>query len=749
VREILASNAFRARWTQDFLATEMQRLQETGLDRFIADAEARLAATNDRIDLGFVRAQADIYRLRQLVLGGDAAARLVTSPTLAGIATREESARARADDLQSYLKTAWQTSPVRDPDQPLETRPRAAPSDTIAGIAATADTRFTPDTGGSAAFLGAISQPLLAANLSFVNLQQTTSRTGSLAGLAAGFVSRGFEAADIRGQLPLVGRVERTASIAERLAPPPSLEAQRYALEGKMALIAAVASLIGAGGGTATGIALGDLPAPGFRFRDTAGTPTLAEVIADLERPRDRVTVDSDDVQDGVHEAQFFGAGASAVDNSIALLRHIEGRAALHGRLIAEAKALRTELAGRVAGADARLRSIAVEVEEARHDLGVAAALLAEETGRVAALNAKRRAVLAANVTAIAYRRARQAERALVTPTSPAVAGLVPEPTAACLDAHEGAPEEIRDYVALFRDAPVAWFPSVAKRLALLDRLEAVRAALAATRLRAALPVAPPPVAAALPALLGVVHRVITAQRAVLEPRRLEAVSLNLAAVATLDLSAMRRLVTERSSLGDLAAGEHNRPELARRAAAELEDVARVAACLHAAFGEAAPAIRLGWAELLSGFDEPAPLATLAGLPDWSELPIELRRRQQGLVDWLFSRIARDIPRAEAAMNELVRICLLMAAHAPLERVIPARLVAPVAVRPGVRLDLALDISVARIGMTALLRDAEARPVGTAVVEDLSEGIARARIVQNFTASTMTLAAGLRVELTG
>jgi hypothetical protein len=90
-----------------------------------------------------------------------------------------------------------------------------------------------------------------------------------------------------------------------------------------------------------------------------------------------------------------------------------------------------------------------------------------------------------------------------------------------------------------------------------------------------------------------------------------------------------------------------------------------------------------------------------------------------------------------------------MAAHAPLDRIIPARLVAPVAVRPGVRLDLALDISVARIGMTALLRDAEARPVGTAVVEDLADGIARARIVKGLTTSSVTLAAGLRVELTG
>ncbi len=99
-------------------------------------------------------------------------------------------------------------------------------------------------------------------------------------------------------------------------------------------------------------------------------------------------------------------------------------------------------------------------------------------------------------------------------------------------------------------------------------------------------------------------------------------------------------------------------------------------------------------------------------------------------------------------MAELVRICLLMAAHAPVDRVIPARLVAPVTVRPGVRLELALDIRTARIGMTALLRDAEARPVGTAVVEDLADGVGRARILKGLGTGTVTLSAGLRVELT-
>ena len=749
VRTILATAAFAARWPEPFLALEIQRLHEIGLDRFIADTEARLRTTNDRIDMGFLRAQADIYRLRQLVLGGDAASRLVTSPALADIAARQESARARSTDLDGFLKTAWQTAPMRNEAEPLERqpKPKTAPGATTGpSTGPREDPR--PSVPITNMTLG-LSQPLLATNLSFVGVAQNEQRFTSIAGLSKSIGMRITDATDVRAQLPLVGRVERTASIAERLKPAPAIEAQRYALEGKMAVIAAVATLIGKAGAPPIGIALADLPAPGFRFPGKADTVTLQAAIADLDLPQDqRKTVDDDDMKDGAHEAAFFGAGAAAIDNTIALLRHIEGRAELYARLIAEAKALREELGGSIAAADARLRTIAVEVEEARHDLGVAEALLAEETERVFALNARRRTVLADNVTAIAYRRARHAGRSLATPAAPAAAGLVPAPAVACLGAHEGAPEEIRDYVALFRDAPVAWFPHVARRLALLDRLDVGRAMLAAARMRATIAPLPVPPMANQPKMLSVVQGVLSAQRAVLEPRRAEAVRLDLAAVATLDLSGIRRLVQDRASLGDLVSGEHNRPELARHAAEELESIARVAGCLHAAFGEAEPAIRLGWAELLSGFDEPAPLAILAGLPGWSELPITLRREQQGLVDWLFDRVDRAVPRAEAAMAELVRICLLMAAHAPVDRVIPARLVAPVTVRPGVRLELALDMRAARIGMTALLRDAEARPVGTAVIEDLADGVARARIVKGLGTGNVTLAAGLRVELT-
>jgi len=232
----------------------------------------------------------------------------------------------------------------------------------------------------------------------------------------------------------------------------------------------------------------------------------------------------------------------------------------------------------------------------------------------------------------------------------------------------------------------------------------------------------------------------------VFERTRVTTLQLNPDVIAAMDLSTAHRALAERATLGDLAAGDHNRPELSRLAVSEIDQIAQVAACLHDAFAESAPVIRLGWAETLSEFDAPAPLSQLAGLPRWSELPLDLRRTQQGLVDFLFSRIDRTRDEIEAAINNLVRVCLLMASHAPVDRVIPTRLVAPAPARLGARLDLAVDVRLARIGQIALVRGAANAVIARAVVEDLSDGVARARITQSYQ-PTVTIAAGARVEL--
>jgi hypothetical protein len=776
VRGSAALRDFRARWPEPFLGPDLAMLDELGIDGFVGEMERRIQATNDAVDLGFTRTRADTYRLRQFMLGVDAASKLVTSPTLADLAVREESARGRGLDIAAFAKGAFRADFRRDADDPLATPPRPKEPQPIPtpplSVLLPELVRFSAyraqpapgAVGRSGMRLNMPSpvdrlQPILPVPATTAATLKASAARLSIAALRVEKTGRGFSPADVRAQRPLPGLVERTTSVAERLASPPAMEALHYALAGKLAALASVGGLIADAALAADhprGVALGDLPMPGYAYVGPAPAPdaagSVAEVLASMRDPdraghyRDNDGLPSD--AKATHEADLFSAAVRAIDNTVALWRLVEARVDVYERMVEDLRAVRGRIAEQIGAIDTRLRSIDVEVEEARHDLGVAAALLAEETARVDAVNARRTEVIARHVTAVVFRRPREAERSAAAPTLPAVAALAPSPVAACLDDHPGVPEEINDVVALFRDAPVAWFPAVARRLELLDRIDAARGALlAARRLGALPPPAPPALPAGAPPLLGAVFTAMAATRAALEPRRIAALQIDLGAVAMLDLSTARRLVAQRASLGDLVAGEHNRPMLARDAASEIEGIGRIAACLHAAFGEAPPAIRLGWAETLSGFDAPAPMDELAGLPRWSELPIALRRTQQGLVDWLYARIDGDAGEARAAMDMLVRVCLLMSAHAPTDRVIPARLVAPAPAQPGTRIELALSAAAARVGMAALVRAADGSLVATAIVEDLAEGVARARILR-VPAVGATLAAGLRIDLT-
>jgi hypothetical protein len=771
-RRAAAIDALRGRWPQPFLADDFQDLTETGADGFAATIDAKLRATNDAIDLGFVRARADIYRVRQYMLGADTASRLVTSPSLADVSIREESARARSDKIQEFVQAARAAAVPPPPSAPPPSSPASSsPTGGLhfaqmfanVSLARPGITTPTRRTAASEAVLArGITQTTTAAptmtvggfaqSAVFTVAQPATAfvvpSVSSLA-LAARF-ERDVSVRDVQAQQPLVGFVERTVSVAERLQDPAAVEAHRYALAGKLAVRDSLAKLIRLDGTRREGIALADLPALGYTLHsgvsDSGRTlNTFGDLIGHSGDYDDDAILGS---TTGLHESDYFAAAVKALDNTVGMMRLVEGRIALYNRLLVDARSVHDELSVGIGEADARLRVIATELEEARHDVGVAQALLAEEQARVDALNAKRAAILDAHVKAVLFRRPRVADRAALAPTSPASAALVEVPAAACLRSHPAAPEELRAFASAFREAPVRWFPALHPRLQLIDRLDAARAAVTAVRLRAettVTAVVTTPVGA--PKFVAAVGAAFAAQRVAFEPRRLAALQLDLSKVLNVGIVAARQQLIDTASLGDLIDAAHGRPELGRHAAAELDAIAQVATCLHDGFGETPPIVRLEWAEALSEFDQPAPLRSLAGLPRWGELPLELRRKQQGLVDWLFSRIDRNIAAAEAAMNELVRVCLLMAAHAPVDRIVPARLITPVPVRPGNRLDLALDASVARIGMTVLARGSDDRLLARAVIEDVSEGTARARITHAIDA-TATLTSAAHVHLT-
>ena len=104
------------------------------------------------------------------------------------------------------------------------------------------------------------------------------------------------------------------------------------------------------------------------------------------------------------------------------------------------------------------------------------------------------------------------------------------------------------------------------------------------------------------------------------------------------------------------------------------------------------------------------------------------RKEMQAIVDWLFSRIQRDQPDAVSHMNDLVRVAILLASHAPVSDIIAGDVIRDTTVKPGSRVDLSADLSRVRLGMHVLVYQ-QNTPVARAVVEDLSAGVATARML--------------------
>jgi hypothetical protein len=785
VRRAAALDSFRDLWKQEFLSADLANVDENGIAVFLSSVEARLKATNDAIDLGFVRARADIYRVRQIMLGADAASRLVTSPSLADLAERDEGARATSQGISDFLKAAVVRTPaetVINIGTPTPT-PTPTPSTGVfqpqlmtLNIARTA--RFftaaaPPPPSAIATFMpmAILSAPLM----STTALSSAATRAASpaaataLAAPASVFqtaVSRQnfsieavslardtsrYRTMDIQRQIPIAGLVERTASVAERLKPQPAVQALEYALASKAAVVTTLSGLSGLGGGRPIGIALADIPMAGFRKKGTpAEVPTLAQLLADKDHAvfEDADTLPAVEAQK--HEADYFTAAVQAIDNSIAIMRLVEGRVALFEELSASLNELKAAIEDSANGAAAYLRSVDVEVAEARHDLATAERLREEERARIDGVNLRRAAILETHVNAIAWRRLRSVDVRDDIPLIEAASGLAPSPIAICRKEHDEAPDEIHDYVQLLREVPVSWFPAIAAMVPRIERLDSAHAVLHTMIERAIVPrvlAAPVQVTATSRYLKGVQNAMVAGRR-IIEARQTAVTMLNVARIPALSLAEAHVQLTSLSTIGDLIAGTHRQPALTRAASEEIDAITAIAGCLHESFGEVSPIVRLGWAEVLSQFDQPAPLSNLAGLSGWGEVPVELRRTLQGFVDWLFGRIDQKQDAAHDAINELVRICLLMAAHAPVDKIIPAHLVAPAPAKLGSKLFLTLDIKRVRKGMTTLIRDDRDRIISRAVIDDIVDGRAQATITQ-VSAAITTITPAMRFQLVG
>lgn len=548
----------------------------------------------------------------------------------------------------------------------------------------------------------------------------------------------------------------RTTTVAKRLEEPKSKEARDYASQSRVEAIEALLrlhdELTQQDGGLTPGLFAG-LDVRGLKGDGFLADSSIPIPANQLSRPFDHfvkepsllaklATLPTRLSGTDPDEAAYFSDTTDLADHLVALMRQVEARVKRYREALVVAQQALAGLRTNQAALHARIAFAEDRLAEARHDVSVTRALITEEEERIAAVNTRRERVLAEEVKFVAFVRAREADNLLATPTHSVDPGLIDPPVPTCLRSHLDVPDELDDMLRVVREAPANWFVSAPPILRRLDRMEPLLRTLQTAQVRALAGIATPllsvqqapevPTALAFTnaKVLGAIQRVATRQAEVLAPRLTALRAFDFTAVANATWQGVRAQAEEVVSFADLAEGGHGRADVARAAAAELQNIRTITACLHAEFSAVPPSLRLDWAEVLSEFDEAPNLRNLANLPRWSEIGYIDRRQMQSYVDWLFAQIEPNQPQAVALINDVVRMCLLLASHSPVDRIIAGRLPKPI---PGVKPGLHIPITVVdpgrlRVGMHAVLMR-EQVVVARAVVQDVGRLEVSAQVV--------------------
>jgi cell division protein ZapA (FtsZ GTPase activity inhibitor) len=754
-------NAIVDLWSRSKDNTDLNILDQKGLQEFINFLESKVARADDAVEFGFLQSRTNMYRIRQQVLGQADASRLATSSTLADIATRE-SAYATQKDLSAYFLAA-KARQVAAPEPAPAPATRAA-----AGIAAAAAAipaadseafllrdravglqNMTTASSGFAIGGTATAMPrfdigkVSGTSLQFGSGIETSIRKDLLAqpqGIELQSsvndklkISRLFESPftniDVIEQSPIIGRSPASVIVGERLKQPAAIETRDFSLAGRQNVVENLALL---------GI-FKDLPVPGaaLNFGQVKPGTLPPEPIDEKALPKN------------ADEVEYFSRAVHALDLTVAALRLGEGRIQAYRGAIALCRKTMDELLALQGQINQRLRVVETELAEARQDVSVAKALLAEETARVERINERRQRILSEHVTFLAYQRPRSVNLLLTPPWRSLDPGFVADPLPPCLNDSHPIPRELRAMTDLLREAPLGWFSSLPQSLDRIDRVDSLVRLFDSAMQRinsgvgSAVDVAT--ITTGSTQISQTIRGIYGQSLQVVQQHRRLIARLDLNAIAAQSWRQSRQQAEKILTLGDLLDGNHRRPELSNQAATLLEQLSRVATCLHARFAEVKPILRLDWAERLSQFDEPVNLRALSNLPRWGEIEVQDRRELQSLVDWLFQQFNSIQADSIYFGSDLVRLSLLLACHAPVNQIISGRVLKPTTVRPDGRLQISMDPLQVRIGMSVLVYSNSNTVVARGIVDDLNGGLAIAKITQT-TQVNLALSETTRVQ---
>ena len=714
-----------------------------GLERVLVELEAEASEADDFVDSNFTRAQVNLYRIRKLILGETAAQKLLINPAIALIA-EQETATASAEQLGSYISAAKKKIvPAADVNKALgPVAPRAA----------------APRAPGALAFgtFSGFSTPTVNPIVTAAALKQDTALAGAFerfdTSLQAEKVDlKAAALKDVLGQRPESGPTlpPRGLSIGQRFTEPPATQNLSYA---RADLTQFLKQLTGVRlplvGETVRSLAGEDVSLLALQGRTVPPSPpppgdattpdTIREAAVTKLLTVTPLATDTD-------EAEVTLAALDFTEIKSAILRTIE-RVIQNRRAIVKIGMETLKLiAEQRDAAAARVLSIEGRLVEARHDVSVARALRQEEQQQVAEVNERRDGLIRDEVKFLAFVRPRTVDlvrrRSSYWRLEPFG---VPAPLPACLQRHDEPPPPLNAYIQLFRHAPARWFTALEPLLARLDTPDKLIALLDTSRVSAVSFNTLTAISAVRGSSDAVQFTVLGAQKMVSTLRQKTTI-IDIGDKRDRRWQHFQRDAHEHAAVGDLIDGRHGSRDVSVAAASELEQMGQVATCLHAEFAAVPPAVRLAWIERFSQFDRPGLLRDLTVLPQYAKLDRQTRRRLQEFADWLFGRVSSSERDAFNLVNDLVRLCLLLASHAPVNRIIAGHVPRPTPVRPGIQIPIRpLNPELVRVGMEFQVWQTS-RVVASGLVEDLVAGEVTAR-VSKVNGSTTTLDPTMRVQ---
>jgi len=545
----------------------------------------------------------------------------------------------------------------------------------------------------------------------------------------------------------------RNLTVAERLKLPPSVEAKNAAVATKVDVINEILAL---------DLYVDDISAPGFRdeaadvknvfktFKEIREDGLAAEVLAGLHDPvilNSSTTPTASTITDA-DEAAYYSAGVTALENAASMLRLVEARAQSQRNIVVLSESRISEIVNYIQQAKSRLSVIAVHLAESRHDVSVARSLLTEEQLRIDALNEHRQMVLEKHVPYLAFYRPRVVDQLQNTPVHALNPAMLEPVIPACLSRKDETPDELGQVMDILSEAPVKWFSAGKKLLDELSSIEQQAKLLEHAKNRATnynlYNQFKLSTGYAGLSIQNNIFSSMTAMYNVVNNYRQQTATMDLAGIRQNSWRKNKDAVKKQVSMADIIDGKHGSASLSSKAGKILDDIESISNCLYHSFSEVPASIRLDWAERLSQFDNSVNLRDLYALPRWQEIDYLSRQEMQRFADWLHNIIDTKDNDAVAVINDTIRICLLLASHAPVNRIISGSIKDATTVKVGDTVDITVDPSVIKVGMNVLVY-VQNKPVITAIVNNFNGGYTSAKIVKTSSPS-ISLAKGAKVQ---